>query len=160
MAQAHDRSRLTAAPRSALNFAALPGVPPLLFMNSIGTSLEMWNHQARGLADRFEIVRFDARGHGESTFDGPPEASIDDLARDALAVMDACGIERAHLCGLSLGGMVAMHIAVRSPERVLKAVFCNTTPCMPPRELWDTRIETIRTQGMDPLVEPTPDRTQ
>jgi 3-oxoadipate enol-lactonase len=131
------------------------GAPPLLFLNSIGTSLEMWDHQARALADRYEIVRFDARGHGESTFEGPPEATIERLASDALAVLDACGIARAHLCGLSLGGMVAMHIAARSPERVLKAALCNTTPYMPPRGMWDQRIETVRAQGMDPLVEAT-----
>lgn len=132
-----------------------PGAPPLLFLNSIGTSLEMWDHQARALADRYEIIRFDARGHGGSTFDGPAEATIELLANDALAVLDACGIGRAHLCGLSLGGMVAMHVAARHPKRVLKAALCNTTPYMPPREMWDTRIETVRAQGIDPLVEAT-----
>jgi 3-oxoadipate enol-lactonase len=132
-----------------------PGAPPLLFLNSIGTSLEMWDHQARSLSGRYEIARFDARGHGESRFDGPPEATIDLLASDALAVMDACGMERAHLCGLSLGGMVTMHIAARHPERVLKAVLCNTTPHMPPRDMWDARIQTVHAQGMDPLVEAT-----
>jgi 3-oxoadipate enol-lactonase len=132
-----------------------PGAPPLLFLNSIGTSLEMWDHQVHSLAGRYEIVRFDARGHGESTAGRPPEATIESLASDALAVMDACGMARAHLCGLSLGGMVAMHIAAHSPERVLKAVLCNTTPYMPPREMWDARIETVRMQGMGPLVEGT-----
>lgn len=132
-----------------------PGAPPLLFLNSIGTSLEMWDPQVRSLTARYEIVRFDARGHGESTHDGPPEASLELLARDALAVLDACGVDRAHWCGLSLGGMVAMHAAARWPERVAKAVLCNTTPYMPPREMWDARIATVRAQGMEPLVEGT-----
>lgn len=130
-----------------------PGAPALLLINSLGTSLEMWDDQIADLQQRFEVVRYDARGHGESTAGSRSELTIEDLARDAAAVLDSCGIARAHLCGLSLGGMTAMSLAHQWPDRVLKAVLCNTSPYMPPREAWDTRIATVRAQGMPGLTE-------
>lgn len=130
-----------------------PGSPALLILNSLGTSLEAWDAQAATLGQRFELVRYDARGHGRSTLGSANELTIDRLARDALAVLDACGIARAHLCGLSLGGMTAMHIARHWPDRVLKLVLANTSPHMPPKQAWQARIETVQRQGMPALVE-------
>lgn len=136
-----------------------PGAPALLLLNSLGTSLEMWDDQLEALSERYELVRFDARGHGKSTIGEQTtelvEASMGRLANDALAVLDACGIARAHLCGISLGGMIAMHLATKWPDRVLKAALCNTSAYMPPRENWDTRIQTALSQGVAPLIEGT-----
>jgi 3-oxoadipate enol-lactonase len=132
-----------------------PGAPALLLLNSLGTSFEMWDDQFEALSERFELIRFDARGHGKSTIGTHQEATIDLLATDALNVLEACGVARAHLCGLSLGGMIAMHVAAKWPDRVLKAALCNTTPHMPPRETWETRIQIALTQGTDSLVEGT-----
>lgn len=132
-----------------------PGAPALLLLNSLGTSLEMWDDQLAPLSERFELIRFDARGHGKSTIGSRKQASMDLLATDALNVLDACGVARAHLCGISLGGMIAMHIATKWPDRVLKAALCNTSPHMPPRENWDARIQTVMTEGPEPLAEMT-----
>lgn len=132
-----------------------PGAPALLLLNALGTSLEMWDDQFEALSERFELIRFDARGHGKSTIGTHREATLDLLATDALNVLEQCGVARAHLCGLSLGGMIAMHIAAKWPDCVLKAVLCNTTPHMPPRETWETRIQTALTQGPAALVEGT-----
>ncbi|WP_129647758.1 3-oxoadipate enol-lactonase [Peristeroidobacter agariperforans] len=132
-----------------------PGAPALLLLNALSTSLEMWDDQFEALSERFELIRFDARGHGKSTIGTHQEATIDLLAADALNVLEACGVARAHLCGLSLGGMIAMHIAAKWPDRVLKAALCNTTPHMPPRETWDARIQTALTQGPAALAEAT-----
>lgn len=133
--------------------APRPGAPALLLINSLGTSLGMWDDQLPALQDRFEVVRYDARGHGQSTAGHRDQLTIEDLARDALAVLDACGIARAHICGLSLGGMTAMQLALKWPDRVLKAVLCNTSAHMPPRDAWDTRIATVRNEGMAGLTE-------
>lgn len=130
-----------------------PGAPALLLINSLGTSLEMWNDQAEAFAERFELIRYDARGHGKSSLGTANELTIDQLARDALAVLDSCGIARAHICGLSLGGMTAMQIARHWPDRVLKIALCNTAPHMPGRERWQTIIATALTQGMAALTE-------
>ncbi|HMN44341.1 MAG TPA: 3-oxoadipate enol-lactonase [Povalibacter sp.] len=135
--------------------APRPGAPALLLINSLGTSLEMWDDQADVLQEQFELVRYDARGHGGSTPGTREELTLEQLARDALAVLDACGIARAHLCGVSLGGMTAMTIARHWPDRVLKAALCNTSAHMPPREGWQSRIQTVRTEGMAALTEGT-----
>jgi 3-oxoadipate enol-lactonase len=133
--------------------ALRPGAPALLLLNSLGTSLEMWDDQVGALQEHFEVVRYDVRGHGKSSAGSRSELTLEQLARDALAVLDACGIARAHLCGLSLGGMTSMVIARYWPDRVLKAALCNTSPYMPPRDGWDSRIQTARTQGMASLTE-------
>lgn len=134
--------------------APRPGAPALLLLNSLGTHLEMWDDQAAVLSERFELIRYDARGHGQSSTGARAELTLDQLARDALTVLDACGVVRAHLCGLSLGGMTAMHIARQWPDRVLKVVLSNTSPYMPPRENWESRIGIALSQGVAPLVEP------
>src|SRR5688500_1786788 len=132
-----------------------PGAPALLLLNSLGTSVGVWDEQLEALGERYELIRFDARGHGKSTIGVHREATMELLAGDALAVLDACGIARAHLCGVSLGGMIAMHLAAHSPDSVLKVVLSNTTPHMPPRENWEQRIQTARTRGLEPLIEGT-----
>jgi 3-oxoadipate enol-lactonase len=130
-----------------------PGAPALLLLNSLGTSLEMWDDQIEALQERFEVIRYDVRGHGKSTLGSSRELTIEQLGRDALAVLDACGVARAHLCGLSMGGMTAMLMAQRWPDRVLKIALCNTSAHMPPRESWQARIETVKQQGMPGQVD-------
>lgn len=130
-----------------------PGAPALLLLNPLGTSLEIWDDQLAPLGERYELIRFDARGHGKSTTGSKHELTIEQLARDALAVLDACGIARAHLCGLSIGGMTAMQVATHWPDRVLKIALCSTSPYMPTRETWNTRIDTVLKQGIAPLVD-------
>jgi 3-oxoadipate enol-lactonase len=149
--------KVIASDDAELNYehALRPGAPALLFINSLGASLQMWDDQTDALNERFESVRFDARGHGKSITGSRDELTLDHLARDAIAVLDACGIARAHVCGISLGGMTAMRIAQQWPDRVLKLVLCNTSAHMPPRENWQARIEGVRAQGMSSVVEGT-----
>jgi len=135
--------------------ALRPGAPALLFINSLGASLEMWDDQLEALGDRYEIVRYDARGHGKSTAGSQREYTLDQLAGDALAVLDTCGIARAHVCGISLGGMTAMTLALRAPDRVLKLALCNTSTHMPPRENWQARIDSVLKEGMSAVTEAT-----
>ena len=132
--------------------APRPGAPALLFINSLGASLEMWDDQLESLGERYEIVRYDTRGHGKSTAGALREYTLDQLAGDALAVLDACGIARAHVCGISLGGMTAMTLALRSPDRVLKLALCNTSAHMPPRENWQARIDSVLKEGMSAVT--------
>ena len=130
-----------------------PGAPALLLINSLGCSLEMWDDQLEALSERYELIRFDARGHGKSTVGSRAELTMEQLANDALAVLDACGVARAHLCGLSIGGMTAMQIATQWPDRVLKIALASTSPYMPPRDMWEQRIALVRAQGMAPLID-------
>ncbi|HKE45315.1 MAG TPA: 3-oxoadipate enol-lactonase [Steroidobacteraceae bacterium] len=127
--------------------------PALLLINSLGCALEMWDPQLTDLSARFRVIRYDARGHGQSSLGNHTELEIEDLARDAVAVLDAAGVERAHWCGLSLGGMTAMRAAVHHAERVATLVLSNTSAYLPPRENWDARIHTALTSGMGALVD-------
>lgn len=131
--------------------------PVLLLSNSLSSDLSMWDDQVPVWAQRFRVVRYDSRGHGDSVVSEQPY-SIDQLGRDVIGIMDALGIETAHWCGLSLGGMVGMWMLTHAPERIDKAVLANTAAYMGPAELWNGRIETARRGGMEALVEPTIER--
>jgi 3-oxoadipate enol-lactonase len=128
--------------------------PALLVANSLSSDLSMWDDQAPQWTRRWRVVRYDQRGHG-GTAATPGPYTIEQLGRDALAVLDALGITRADFCGLSLGGMVGMWLLTNAPERIGRAVLANTSPYMGPRELWDSRIALARDGGIEATVEPT-----
>ncbi|WP_207462690.1 3-oxoadipate enol-lactonase [Azospirillum sp. SYSU D00513] len=126
--------------------------PVLLFANSIGTSFHVWDAVVPLLSDRFRLLRYDMRGHGLTDAtpvpDGGPGYSMDDLADDAAALLDALGIARAHVCGLSIGGMMAQRLAAKAPERVASLILCDTASVIGPPEVWQTRIDAIRARGL------------
>ncbi|MFN9452943.1 MAG: 3-oxoadipate enol-lactonase [Gammaproteobacteria bacterium] len=129
---------------------------PLLLLHPLGADLEVWRQQLPELEQRFRVVRMDLRGHGGSALaeGAPAPCAMTDLLDDACAVLDAQGIARAHWCGLSLGGAVALQAAVTAPQRVRRLVLADTAASFPPRERWDERIATVLAHGMEPLVEP------
>jgi 3-oxoadipate enol-lactonase len=101
--------------------------PPLLLIHGLGYARWGWGPVVDALADEHEVVLFDNRGIGDS--DAPPGPySVRALAADAVAVLDAAGLERAHVLGTSLGGMVALELAISSPQRVDRLVLACTTP--------------------------------
>lgn len=125
-----------------------PEAPAILFSNSLGADLRMWEPQAQSLAARFRVIRYDTRGHGRS--DAPPGPyTLDQLSGDALALLDALDIARAHVCGLSLGGMVALSLAASHPDRVRRAVFANTAARIGSAASWTERIAAVQAGGMD-----------
>jgi len=121
-----------------------PGAPALVLSNSLGCSADMWAPQMPALTQRFRVVRYEHRGHGGA---GTPDGAwtVDDLGRDLLAVMDAAGFERASVMGLSLGGTVAMWLAINHPARVDRLVIACSRASWPPKEMWAGRIEAMRT---------------
>ena len=131
--------------------------PALLLSNSLGTNLSMWDPQVAQWAQHFRVVRYDSRGHGRSAAPDTPY-SIAMLADDALAILDALGIETAHWCGLSKGGMVGQWLATHHGERFGKVVLANTGAYMGPPESWDARIRNVRENGMAVMVQPTLER--
>jgi len=124
-----------------------PGKPALLLSNSLGTNLGMWDDQVPVFAEHFRIIRYDSRGHGKSSAPAG-DYTMDRLGKDALAVLDAHDVNRAYYCGLSKGGMVGMWLGSNAPDRLRRAVFCNTSanPGMP--EVWAERIRAVRANGM------------
>jgi 3-oxoadipate enol-lactonase/4-carboxymuconolactone decarboxylase len=127
--------------------------PVVVFSNSVGATLEMWDAQMRAFADRFRVLRYDTRGHGRSQVINRP-AAIDDLADDLAGLLDALGIGKAHLVGLSLGGMTGQALAVRRPEKLESLVLMATSAHLPPPEMWNQRVATVRAQGMEVIADP------
>lgn len=120
--------------------------PALLLVNSLGTDHAMWDPVLPGLLREFRVVRFDNRGHGAS--DAPDgDYTIELLARDALAVADAAGLESFHYAGVSLGGMVGMWLAANAGHRLSRVVLANTSAQVAP-EGFAERIATVRKSGM------------
>lgn len=131
--------------------------PVLLFSNSLSSNLHMWDAQAAALKDTFRIIRYDSRGHGKSVADNAPY-SMAQLGRDALAILDAFKVERAHFCGLSKGGMVGQWLLTHHRDRIGKAVLANTAAQMAPPELWNGRIRNVTKKGMAAIVDATIER--
>jgi 3-oxoadipate enol-lactonase len=121
--------------------------PPLLMLHSLGTDGRVWEPQAEALATRFRVLRPDLRGHGLTDVT-PGPYTIAGMARDVLAALDALGIDRLPVAGLSIGGMIAQNLAHQAPERVTSLVLCDTGLAIPPASLWHERAATVRAQGM------------
>jgi len=131
--------------------------PVLLVANSLMANGSMWDWNVPALADRYRILRYDKRGHGRSSV-VPGPYSIGQLADDAVGLLDALNIEKAHFMGLSIGGMIGQQLGARYPERILSLSLCNTASEMPPRSLWEDRFQIARTQGLAGLVDGTINR--
>jgi 3-oxoadipate enol-lactonase len=128
------------------------GAPTVVLSNSLGSTPAMWDPQLPALAERLRVVRYDHRGHGRSPVPpGPYE--LDDLGADVLAMLDRLGLERVHWCGLSLGGMVGMWMAINAPERIDRLVLCCTSARLGPPEMWADRAATVRAQGVDAVAD-------
>ena len=135
------------------------GAPWLVFSNSLGTDMSMWDDQVAVLKDRFRILRYDHRGHGGS--DVPEGAyNFDMLIGDLAGIVDAYGIERAHYCGLSMGGITLEGYVEKYPERVEKLVICDCTGASTPAgaQQWAERIAIGKEKGIEGLVDITVER--
>lgn len=130
--------------------------PWVILSHSIATDSSMWDEQALALGKRFRVLRYDTRGHGGSK--GPPGAyRMEDLVNDAVGLMDALSIDKAHYVGLSLGGMTAIGLALSYPQKLWGVAICDARADAPAdfRAAWEERIQTAQAQGMEALVEPT-----
>jgi 3-oxoadipate enol-lactonase len=131
--------------------------PVLIMGSSLGTSSAMWDAQ-RVLAGAFRVVRYDHRGHGGSTTPEPPY-EIADLAGDVLELMDALGAERAHHCGLSIGGMIGMWLGANAPERVIRLVLVCTSAQLGPPSMWQERAAAVlEARTTEPVADAVVDR--
>jgi 3-oxoadipate enol-lactonase len=126
--------------------------PVVVLSNSLGSTTTMWDAQADALAEHFRVVRYDTRGHGASPVPAGPY-DIDDLADDVVALLDTLGVEKAHVVGLSLGGMTGMRLAARNPERVDRLVVLCTGAKLDPSSAWHDRAATVRAGGSGAVAE-------
>jgi 3-oxoadipate enol-lactonase/4-carboxymuconolactone decarboxylase len=122
-----------------------PDLPVLVLLNSIGTDMALWDTSVPHLLPAFRLLRIDTRGHGAS--DAPAgDYTLAMLADDVVAVMDAAGVTNAAIAGVSLGGMIAMELALRHPTRVTALALICTSATMD-AAAWQARIAKVRTEG-------------
>ena len=129
-----------------------PGAPPLLLINSIGSTHEMWTRQIDAFRAAFRVIRYDARGHGTSSVPRGPY-TVDQLGSDALAILDHAGVSSAHVCGISLGGITAQWLALNAPGRVRGVVLANTAARIGTADSWTERIDLVHQRGMSAVAD-------
>jgi 3-oxoadipate enol-lactonase len=127
-------------------------LPALVFSNSLGTDLSMWQEQADALAGRYFLVRYDTRGHGLSA-SPPGPYSIDQLGADVAALLDHLDIEQAHFCGISMGGVTGQWLGVHAPKRINRLVLANTAAKIGTADGWHTRAAAVRAQGLGAIAD-------
>jgi 3-oxoadipate enol-lactonase len=130
--------------------------PVLLLSNSLGTSMEIWLKQVPTFCERFQVIRYDSRGHGRSSSPAGDYA-IARLGLDVVELLEHLGLKRVNFCGLSMGGMVGQWLGAYAPQRIEQLVLCNTSAFMGP-EGWRLRIDTVRNGGMAQIADKVVDR--
>jgi len=127
-------------------------LPLLVLSHSLGLDHGQWDQQMPALLTRFQVLRYDIRGHGASDT-APGDYTIEQLSRDILALADALNIREFFFCGLSLGGMIGQWLAAHAPERVTRVVLANTSPYYADKSPMETRRAKVRTEGMSAVVD-------
>jgi 3-oxoadipate enol-lactonase len=133
--------------------------PVVTFSHSLACNLGMWDEQVRALKGRYRVLRFDTRGHGQTS--APSGAyTLEQLGDDLKGLLDGLGIPATHFVGLSMGGMIGQVFALRHPAMVQSLVLCDTTSRYPAAAapIWEERIKAVGAKGMEPMVAPTLER--
>jgi 3-oxoadipate enol-lactonase len=140
-----------------MRWTELGSGPPLVMAGALGTSRALWERVQSRLAKRFRIISYDLPGHGDS----PPvdgDCSVARLGAGVIGLLDELGIARAGFCGLSMGGATGMWLATNAPERIDRLVLACTSTRFGTAEAWRERARTVRTRGLEPVVESAPER--
>lgn len=128
------------------------GAPALVLANSLGTTQGLWRRQLPALAGRFRVLTYDHPGHGASSLPAQP-ATVDAFAHELRGLLVELALERVSFCGVSLGGMVGMALALQSPERVERLVLSCTSAHLGPREQWEERARVVRADGTEAVAD-------
>ena len=125
--------------------------PAIVFINSLATDFRIWRDVIVQLAGKFPMLTYDKRGHGLSDI-GQSPYRIDDHVNDLIALMDSLKISNAVICGLSVGGLIAMRLSTVRPDLVSSLVLCDTAPKIGSEPMWEERMEIARRDGMAGLL--------
>ena len=130
----------------AYRFDGPEDAPVVMLSNSLMSNLTMWDPQIDALSAKYRVLRYDTRGHGASAVPQGPY-TMEMLGEDTAALMDALGLETVHFCGLSMGGMIGQYLGANHGHRLKSLTLCDTACVMPPKSMWDDRIQTAREGG-------------
>ena len=125
--------------------------PIVALAHQLGGSLAVWEPLMPALLEHFRVLRWDLRGHGASVANEGPY-SIAQLARDAIAIFDALGIEKAHWLGLSMGAIVGQAALIAAPDRIGRAALANTAAKLGTPDIWNARIRAALEDGMEAMA--------
>lgn len=144
---------------ACINEADRGDAPSILLSNGLATTHRLWDAQVAFLAGRYNVMRYDTRGHGDSDVPAAPYR-LDQLVDDALAVLDHFDVAEAAFMGISLGGMTGIGLALSHPDRVTRLVCCDARADAPAAFLgaWQERIAVIERDGVASLAAPTLER--
>lgn len=127
--------------------------PNLLCLHSLGTSWAVWDGQVAELSQHFRIIRLNLRGHGRSE-GSPPPYSLKLLVEDVIAILDQLNVRKTHVMGISIGGMIAMGIAIHHSSRVDRLIVADARAQMQPEfsAIWDKSIALLESAGMESVI--------
>lgn len=134
-----------------------PNSPVLVFSNSLGANINMWDELIPFLLPYFQVLQYDTRGLGGSEITAEPY-TIELLGQDVIDLLDQLKIEKAYFCGLSMGGLIGQWLGIHHPERFSKIILANTAAKIGDAEAWDSRMESIKNSGMKAIVAATMER--
>ena len=138
--------------RPAYVFDGPEGAPVLVLPCSLGTTRVLWDPQLAAFTRSFRVLRYEHRGHGETPA-VPGAYTMEELARDALELLDELGLERVSWCGISLGGMVGMWLGANSAERLTALVLACTSAHVPAPAAYAERAQLVRERGIEPVAD-------
>jgi 3-oxoadipate enol-lactonase len=121
--------------------------PVLVLSNSLGTTHRMWDPQVAAFTGNFRLLRYDTRGHGQSSVT-PGPYTIEKLGWDVVRLLDSLQLDRVHFCGLSMGGMIGMFLGANAANRLHRIVLCSTAAKIGTPESWNARIAAVQKGGM------------
>ena len=124
----------------------------LMFSNSLGTNLTMWEPQLEFLEPHYRILRYDMRGHGLSSVP-PGPYTVTQLGNDVIDLLNALNIKRVHFCGLSIGGIIGQWLGINAASRLNKLILCNTAAKIGTTETWNKRIAEVTNDGISSIAD-------
>ncbi|HEV8490830.1 MAG TPA: 3-oxoadipate enol-lactonase [Candidatus Angelobacter sp.] len=130
------------------------GLPGLALSHSLGCDHSMWAPQMPELLEHFQVLRYDARGHGASEV-AAGDYTLGQFGQDVLGLADRLGLKTFAFCGISMGGAVGQWLAINAPQRLTRLVLANTSPKFGTPDVWNARIKAVQEGGMAAIIDAT-----
>lgn len=130
----------------------------LIFSNSLGTNWTMWKNQIDELCDKYFIIVYDTRGHGATIKNLESDWSIGSLGNDVVSILDNLNLNKVNFCGISMGGLTGLYLAINHPDRFEKIIISNTNAKIGTEKAWLERAEFVRQNGLEEIAKNSPSR--